>query len=131
MKNIREAGFMVALLLAAVACAHRTTVKTPQAAPPPQIAATTRPAREERLVFAYDGEEGKTALELLKVKAQVRIAASSMGELVEEINGVASGNGRNFLYFVNGAMAKTGAANYVTKRGDRIEWKLVGPGKQP
>jgi hypothetical protein len=88
------------------------------------------PQREERLVIAYGGEDGKTALELLKAHAQVRTATSQLGELVEEINGVANGNGHYLIYFVNGATAKTGAAQYVTQRGDKIEWKQIGPRKQ-
>ncbi len=124
---MKKTGLIFVLLLLANACTHRAAVKTPQASSPGQNAVATKPAREERLVFAYDGEDGKTALALLKAKAKVRIASSSMGELVEEINGVASGNGWNFLYYVNGAMAKTGAANYITKNTDKIEWKLIGP----
>jgi len=104
------------------ACAKRAPAPTPKAT----TAAT--PAREERLVVAYDGEDGKTALELLKSRARVRTTVSQLGELVEEINGVSSGNGYHLIYFVNGSMAKTGAGSYVTKNGDQIEWKLIGPG---
>lgn len=117
-------------------CSHPATGKTPsavnvtlpEARTKPSAAAT--PRREERLVIAYEGEAGKTALELLKARARVRTTSSQMGELVEEINGVANGNGYYLLYFVNGATAKTGAAQYVTQNGDKIEWKLIGPRKQ-
>ncbi|HEX2491264.1 MAG TPA: DUF4430 domain-containing protein, partial [Blastocatellia bacterium] len=111
------------LTLTLGACAQRVSVSAPKAAP----AAT--PAREERLVIAYEGEDGKTALELLKSRARVRTSSSQIGELVEEINGVRSDNGYYLFYYINGAMAKTGAANYLTKTGDRIEWKLIGPRK--
>ncbi len=33
------------------------------------------------------------------------------------------------IYYVNGSMAMTGAGNYVTKSGEKIEWKLIGPRK--
>jgi hypothetical protein len=102
------------------ACARRAVAPTPQA---------SQPVREERLVIAYEGEDGKAALELLKVRAQVRTSVSQLGELVEEINGIRSGNGHNLIFYVNGTMAKTGAGNYVTKKGDKIEWKLIGPKK--
>ena len=85
----------------------------------------TASQRVEKTVVKYKGKDGKTALELLKAKAKVRTAKSPMGELVEEINGVAN-NGNDYLFFfVNGSMAKTGAANYVTKKGEVIEWKLI------
>ena len=114
---------VLALCLTLCACAQRASVNAPKAAP----AAT--PEREERLVIAYEGEEGKTALELLKSRARVRTSSSQLGELVEEINGVRSDNGYYLIYYINGSMAKTGAGNYLTKTGDRIEWKLIGPRK--
>jgi hypothetical protein len=123
MKNRRTVWLSILLLIpfGLPACAHRAAVPKPRAA---------QPARQERLVIAYDGEGGKTALELLKARARVRTSSGPLGELVEEINDIASGQGHYLIFFVNGAMAKTGAGNYVTKTGDRIEWKLIGPKKQ-
>lgn len=118
-----SASLLLALLPMLDGCARRAAVPTPPAAP---VAA---PAREERLVIAYAGADGKTALELLKARARVRTSTSSLGELVEEINGVRGSAEHRLLYFVNGQMAATGAANYVTKNGDQIEWKLIGPRK--
>ncbi|HZS03935.1 MAG TPA: DUF4430 domain-containing protein [Blastocatellia bacterium] len=133
--NYRPTGlcplFLILLtLLSLNACARRQTVATPKAAPTAQTAAPAMPEREAQVVIAYGGEDGKTALELLKARAKVRTTSSSLGELVTAINDVASGNGYNLIYYVNGAMAKTGAGSYITKNGDRIEWKLVGPRKQ-
>jgi len=113
----------LALSLTLCACAQRVSVNAPKAAP----AAT--PEREERLVIAYEGEEGKTALELLKSRASVRTSSSQLGELVVEINGIRSDNGCYLIYYINGSMARTGAGNYLTKTGDRIEWKLIVPRK--
>jgi hypothetical protein len=119
---------LLALMIVAAAltfsggCPRRTAVPAPNA---------DAPSREERLILAYAGEEGRTALELLKSRARVRTSTSDLGELVEEINGVRSGEGYNLIYFVNGAMAKTGAGNYVTRTGERIEWKLIGPRRKP
>src|SRR5262245_34594599 len=110
-----------ALTLTLCACAQRASINAPKAAP----AAT--PARVERLVIAYEGEDGKTALELLKSRARVRTRSSQLGELVEEINGVRSDNDYYLFYYINGSMAKTGAGNYLTRNGDKIEWKLIGP----
>jgi len=123
MKNICTVwlGILLVIPFGLNACAPRAATPKPRAA---------QPARQERLIIAYDGEDGKTALELLKARARVRTSTSPLGELVEEINGVASGQGHYLIFFVNGAMAKTGAGSYVTKTGDRIEWKLIGPKKQ-
>ena len=128
---------MLAFFVLIAACSSPATIKTPSSANAKPAPATTpapsssmTPPREERLVIAYDGEDGKTALELLKARAQIRTARSQLGELVEEINGVSSGDGHYLIYFVNGAMAKTGAEQYVTRRGDKVEWKLIGPRKQ-
>jgi len=113
----------LSLSLSLCACARRAPVIAPKAAQ----AAT--PEREERLVIAYEGEDGKIALELLKSRARVRTSTSQIGELVEEINGVSANSDWRLLYYINGSMAKTGAGNYVTKNGDKIEWKLIGPRK--
>jgi hypothetical protein len=120
------AALLLILLLCLSACAQRAALKT--AATP---TTTSSAEREVRSIIVYDGEDGKTALELLKARARVRTHTSQLGELVIEINGAASGNGYNFNYFVNGVMPKTGAGNYVTKNGERIEWKLSGPRPQP
>lgn len=125
MKALYPASMLVSLFLLA-GCATRQSAAVPKAVP---AQAEKRPEREERLVIAYNGEEGKTALELLKARAKVRTSSSSMGELIEEINGIASGNGAYLIWFLNGATAKTGAADYITKNTDRIEWKLIGPKK--
>ncbi|MBS1790021.1 MAG: DUF4430 domain-containing protein [Acidobacteria bacterium] len=119
---------------ALISCTQPATIKTPAAPPVAHSQSSPKPEREERLVIAYDGEDGKTALELLKTRARVRTQIFQFGdqqaELVVEINEVVAGNGFNFLYFVNGATVKTAAGNFVTKNGDRVEWKLIGPRKQ-
>jgi hypothetical protein len=116
--------FILPWMIAIAACAQRPPIKTPNA---PSASATQ--AQNERTVITYEGEDGKTALEILKARARVRTSASQMGELVEEINGVNNGNGYYLLYYVNGVKAKVGARNYITKNGDKIEWKLIGPRK--
>jgi hypothetical protein len=107
---------LVLCLIADAGCTH------------PKVATPAPIVVNERLVIAYNGEEGKTALEILKSRAQVRTSTSSLGELVEEINGVKGNDHEHMLFFVNGQMSKVGAGAYVTKAGDRIEWKLVSHG---
>jgi hypothetical protein len=131
MKGFLQALLAIALALSLSGCGrHETALPSrPMPAPTPEEDAL----RNGGLLIAYDGEDGKTALELLKIHARaVTTSASGLGELVETINGVGArdGNGYHLLYYVNGSMAKTGAGNYVTKTGDKIEWKIVGPHKK-
>ena len=117
LKRRQVAALQICLVLLMVGCTH------PKMAKPP-----TPVVVNERLVIAYNGEDGKTALEILKSRAQVRTSTSSLGELVEEINGVKGNDHEHLLFFVNGQMSKVGAGGYVTKAADRIEWKLVSHG---
>jgi len=66
----------------------------------------------------------ESALSVLQQKAQVEIKEFSFGKLVEGINGVRSGNGNFWIYYVNGQTAAVGADQYRVKAGDVIEWKL-------
>jgi len=66
----------------------------------------------------------ESALSVLQQKAQVEIKEFSFGKLVEGINGVRSGNGNFWIYYVNGQTATVGADQYRVKAGDVIEWKL-------
>lgn len=122
----RSNWFTIHLILIALAgssaCALRSPARSPRNAP--------APARAEKTVIVYEGRDGKTALELLKERARVRVSSGPLGELVEEIDGYRNGNGYYLIFYVNGSMARTGAASYATRNGERIEWKLVGPRKQ-
>jgi hypothetical protein len=85
--------------------------------------AATQPKQIDHL--SYDGQEGKSALELLKEQAKVETKDSSYGAYVDSINDVKGGtNGKYWTFYVNGSMAQEGADAYKTKAGDKIEWKL-------
>lgn len=73
--------------------------------------------------FKYDGVDGKTALELLKEKATVNTQDSSIGTFVLSINGVANTDTYYWMFYVNGELSSVGADQYVTKAGDKIEWR--------
>lgn len=66
---------------------------------------------------------GKTVLEQLQQKADVKVKNSDFGAFVESINGI-SGGGKYWVFYVDGQMAQTGAGNYKTKGGEKIEWKF-------
>jgi hypothetical protein len=75
---------------------------------------------------SYEGQNDKTALELLKDKYQVDTKEfSGVGEFVSAIEGVAAEDGKNFwAFYVDGQMATEGAGTYKTKDGEKIEWRL-------
>lgn len=88
----------------------------------PASQTTVKPAETTHL--SYEGQDGKTALELLKAKADAQTKSSSLGEYVTAINGNDGGGTKYWLFYVNGKEAAEGAGTYVTHAGETIEWKL-------
>lgn len=83
------------------------------------------PEESKDTSIIYPGEDGKTALEILKQKADVITQDSAYGEYVDSINGVKGGeDGKYWAFYVNREMAQVGAGEYQTKSTDRIEWKF-------
>jgi len=74
--------------------------------------------------ISYQGESGKTVLELLKTKTDVTTATSSFGEYVTSVNGEDGDGSKYWLFYVNGEPATVGAGEYVTEDNDEIEWRL-------
>ncbi len=75
-------------------------------------------------IVSYEGIEGETALDLLKSGAEVITQESSFGEFVSAINGVEQTDTEFWLYYVNDEAASVGAGEYITKGGDKVEWRL-------
>lgn len=98
--------------------AHQTKPTPPSV---PQTAVVTSQKTES---ISYKGEDGKTALELLKTNATAVTKQSSIGEYVTSINGNDGGGKKYWLFFVDGKESSVGAGAYVTKSGENIEWKL-------
>lgn len=73
--------------------------------------------------FSYKGEEGKDALTLLK--GETNVEQNSSG-LVVSINGQKADDKKHefWAFYVNGKMAEVGPAEYVTKDGEKVEWKI-------
>lgn len=89
---------------------------------------TREPSQEEKSLgesewISYQGEEGKDALFLLRQKAIVQQDKSG---LVNSIDGRKTDAGKReyWAFYVNGKLAPVGAADYVTKTQDKIEWKI-------
>lgn len=77
--------------------------------------------------FSYEGEDGKTALELLQEKAdEVGVIGLGANSYVTSINGVGAQESKNEFWalYVDGTPAQTGSGSLVTKAGQTIEWSL-------
>jgi hypothetical protein len=78
---------------------------------------------DEVKVFEYKGEEGKDALTLLKEKTEVEL--DNVGMVVSIDGTKVNSEKREFwAFYVNDQMAQVGAADYQTKEGDIIDWKI-------
>ncbi len=73
--------------------------------------------------ISYQGVTGKTALDLLNSHVTVEQATSG---LVTSINGRKADNNSHeyWAFYINGKLAQVGPAEYITKDGDKIEWKI-------
>ncbi len=69
---------------------------------------------------------GKTALDLTKEKASVKMKGEGVNAYLTEINGLEALNSKKeyWAFYVNGKMAEVGAGSYKLKEGDKIEWKI-------
>ena len=69
---------------------------------------------------------GKTALDLTKEKASVKIKGEGVNAYLTEINSQKALNSKKeyWAFYVNGKMAEVGAGSYKLKEGDKIEWKI-------
>lgn len=73
--------------------------------------------------IAYDGQDGKTALDLLKASHQITSEDSSMGSFVTSIDGTANTTDTYWMFYVNGQLSSVSSDNYQTKSTDKIEWR--------
>lgn len=91
-----------------------------------QTSAVTEQKEQKQVMhIAYDGEEGKNALDLLNENADVETKDSSYGPYVDSIGGIKGGtDGKYWTFYINGEAAAVGAGAYITKEGDMIEWKF-------
>lgn len=74
--------------------------------------------------ISYQGQEGRTALELLKEKHKVETKSFDFGEMVVGIDGRVATDNEFWAFYINGNPAQVGAGDYQTKDSDSITWKL-------
>jgi hypothetical protein len=73
----------------------------------------------------YSGQEGRTALDLLKANYRVETQSfGDMGEFVKAIDGVEPDSTHFWSFYLNGSQSQVGAGTYFTKSTDIIEWRL-------
>jgi len=73
--------------------------------------------------ISYDGQDGKSALDLLKENNQVNEQETSFGTFVTEINGIKNENGSYWMFYINDQVSESSSDTYVTKNSDKIEWR--------
>jgi len=111
---------IVSLLVVAVGL---KTIPHPQSVQTIKQTATVKPTASIKNYFSYKGLEGKNALELLKQKTSVEEAG--IGFVASINNRPADKNKHEYwAFYVNGKLASVGAADYITKNSDTIEWKI-------
>lgn len=77
-------------------------------------------------VLTYNGQAGKTALELLQEHADATISGEGEMAYVTGINGVdADPNGEYWQFLINGESSMVGAGSYTTKANDVITWQIA------
>jgi len=118
-KNFSKIGLLLSLLLIAAACNKTTQNNQPNTAAQPQ----PQPPAQSSTV-SYNGQDGKTALQLLEQKFLVVTKGTPGNETVFNINGLAADPSQAWNLYVNGKKIATNAAEYKTKSSDKIEWRL-------
>jgi hypothetical protein len=71
----------------------------------------------------YQGEDNKTALELLQKSHQVEVTESSIGTFVKSIDGISQTENAYWLYYIDGQPGEVAADKAVTKNGQTVEWR--------
>ncbi len=76
--------------------------------------------------ITYQGQDGKTALELLEAAASIEKSGEGENAYITSINGVAADSTKEYWAFsINGEASMVGAGSYVTKSSDVIKWDLT------
>ena len=75
-------------------------------------------------IIEYNGQEGKNALELLKVSNTIEVKHYDFGDMVTGINGYSPDSKHFWAMYVNGQFSQLGASAYITKSSDTIRWEI-------
>lgn len=73
--------------------------------------------------ITYQGEDGKTVLELLKTNHSVTETPTSNGVFVQGIDGIGTSDNQAWIFYVDGSIGLTAADQATTANGQTIEWR--------
>ncbi len=128
MKNLSSKILIVAAFVLMAAACQNNGGRTPAPAEkPPEVAPAAAPAQTSPTEsLSYQGQQGMTALALLKAKypGKVDTTQSKYGEFVNAINGIKPDSKHFWSFYLNGKLSNGGAGSYETKNSDTIMWKL-------
>lgn len=74
-------------------------------------------------VISYQGEDGKTALQLLERNHSVEATTSNLGAFIRSIDGLGNSESEYWMFYVNNSLSPLAADKYITKNYDKIEWR--------
>lgn len=72
----------------------------------------------------YDCELGLSAFEILDQKYNIEAGDSNLGKFVTSIEGAKQGDGKYWLYSVDGKEATISASTYTCQGNEKIVWEL-------
>lgn len=69
------------------------------------------------------GQDGRTVFELLAASYDIEYQQSDLGVFVTKIDGVGGDPDTYWLYYVNGEAAMLAPDKFISKNGQKIEWR--------
>ncbi len=113
--------FVIVAVIALIGIVYALT-RTPVLAPATQE--TNQQQQVPTTTIEYQGQDGRTALDLLKASHTVEAKSYSFGDLVTGIDGISPDASHFWAMYVNGEFSQVGASAYVTKSTDVIKWQM-------
>lgn len=124
-KNLRvllSGGILLLLGSGVVILTNAQTEKVDRALSGSNTAPAVQQVKQDAI--SYEGQVGKTAMELLKANYTVQTKESTYGEFVVAIEGMEGNGPKYWLFYVDDKQSEVGASAYTTKDGEKIEWRL-------
>lgn len=90
----------------------------------PSFTPTTGVVASPYVTVSYEGREGETVLDLVREKHTIETKRYDIGTLVTAIDGQSSNATQVWIYYVNGVAGNVATDQFVTRRDDRVEWRL-------
>lgn len=122
-KTIRQIVTLVGVLVVFTLVGYGASLYAPKI---PRLTTTSSAALNQPMTaptVTYQGEDGKTVLELLQRDHQVEAQDTSFGAFVSSVDGVPSTENAIWLYYIDGQQGVTPANETTTQAGQTIEWR--------